>query len=115
MPEVGANEADPAAVYALHRYFINANYMQHLFKEKVTTHGVPTEFASKTFLESQALMGFWYAGLYVVIEGWLELRLRDEAIDRLLQSEHVGLLKRYRHGICHYQKRYFDPRFMFQK
>lgn len=56
-------------------------------------------------------MSYWDAGLYVVIEGWRELGLADPAIDRLLSSPNVGLLKRYRNGVFHYQANYFDDRF----
>jgi hypothetical protein len=54
----------------------------------------------------------WYGGLYVVIEGYRELRLSDANIDRLLESKNVSLLKRYRHGIFHFQRNYFDRRFV---
>jgi hypothetical protein len=51
-------------------------------------------------------------GLYVVIEGWRALKLRDPTIDDLLGSPNVGLLKRYRHGVFHYQRKYYDERFL---
>ena len=57
-------------------------------------------------------MSYWYAGLYVVIEGWRELGLHDDVIDELLESPHVKLLRRYRNGAFHYQRKYFDDRFM---
>jgi hypothetical protein len=40
-------------------------------------------------------MSYWYGGLYVVVEGWRELRLSDPKIDALLTSQNVNLLKRY--------------------
>lgn len=57
-------------------------------------------------------MSYWYAGLYVVVEGWRRLALEDEEIDRLLASPNVGLLKRYRHGVFHFQPAYYDKRFV---
>ena len=56
-------------------------------------------------------MSYWYGGLYVVIEGWLELGLHDATIDQLLSSPNVGLLKRYRNGVFHFQKEFVDARF----
>lgn len=58
-------------------------------------------------------MSYWYASLYVVIEGWKELKSHDQPIDRLLENkQYVDLLKRYRNGIFHFQKKYFDERLM---
>jgi hypothetical protein len=48
-------------------------------------------------------MFYWYSGLYVVIEGYQELKLHGEKIDALLQSPNVDLLKRLRHGTFHFQ------------
>jgi hypothetical protein len=58
-------------------------------------------------------MSYWYGGLYVVIEGWQEMNLHDQAIDSLLMhSDNVELLKKYRNGVFHFQKNYFDKRFL---
>jgi hypothetical protein len=57
-------------------------------------------------------MSYWYGGLFVVIEGWRELQLTDPVIDSLLKSKNVDLLRRYRNGVFHFQKNYFDERFI---
>ena len=57
-------------------------------------------------------MSYWYGGLYVVIEGWRDLGLHDDPIDALLGSPNVDLLRRYRNGVFHFQRRYFDDRFI---
>lgn len=57
-------------------------------------------------------MSHWYASLYVVVEGYQELNLHDAKIDALLTSPHVHLLRRYRNGVDHFQKTYFDARFV---
>lgn len=62
-------------------------------------------------IESMLYMSYWYAGLYVVIEGWHELNLTDDKIDKLLESKNVDLLRRYRNGVFHFQKEYYDNRF----
>ena len=67
--------------------------------------------SEKFNIEAVMYMSLWYASLYVVIEGWQALKLKDERIDELLQSENVALLKRYRNGVFHFQKVYKDKRF----
>ena len=57
-------------------------------------------------------MSYWYGGLYVVCEGWQELGLSDPKVDALLANPTLDLLKRYRHGAFHFQRDYFDSRFM---
>jgi hypothetical protein len=49
--------------------------------------------------------------LYVLIEGWRELRHDDPDVNRLLGSPNVDLLRRFRNGTFHFQKSYFDARF----
>jgi hypothetical protein len=66
---------------------------------------------SATFIESVLYMSYWYGGLYVVIEGWKDHSLSDSIIDELLKSPNVDLLKRYRNGVFHFQRDYFDERF----
>jgi hypothetical protein len=56
-------------------------------------------------------MSYWYGSLYVVIEGWRQLRLTDPKIDPLLLSPNVRFLKKYRDGVFHFQRNYFDDRF----
>ena len=63
-------------------------------------------------IESNLYMSYWYGGLYVVIEGWQALKLSDPVIDPLLQSPNVDLLRRYRNGVFHFQKKYYDNRFI---
>jgi hypothetical protein len=65
-----------------------------------------------TEIESRLYMSYWYGGLYVVIEGWNELKLSDTIIDELLNSPNVEFLKRYRNGVFHFQRDYNDKRFL---
>lgn len=49
----------------------------------------------------------WYGLLFVVIEGYRELRLTDQAVDALLAEEiYVEALRRLRNATFHYQQ---DP------
>lgn len=88
----------------LHRYYIWTNKMRTDFDSHLENENrIPrAQFEIEAFM----YMSLWYALLYVVIEGWQELKLKDDKIDSLLKSDNVGLLKSYRHGIFHFQKKY---------
>jgi len=97
---------------ALHRYFIWANKMRTDFDVLLGKRKTTKVQESITLIEDNMYMSYWYAGLYVVIEGWQELKLEDTVINTLLQTKnYVDLLKRYRNGVFHYQKDYFNSRF----
>ncbi len=93
----------------LHRYFIWADRMRLHFDNVLLNKNKldPKYFNIDSFL----YMSYWYGGLYVVIEGWHELKLQDQTIDSLLKSPNVALLKKYRNGVFHFQKEYMDKRF----
>jgi hypothetical protein len=91
----------------LHRYFIWANRMRTHFDE-VLSKGAPVGTRE---IECLLYMSYWYGGIYVVVEGWRELKLTDPIIDTLLQSPNVQLLRRYRNGTFHFQRKYLDERF----
>lgn len=61
-----------------------------------------------------ALMSQWYASVWVVIEGWLELKIKDDIIDGLLKGwpDFCNLLRKYRNCVYHYQKSMTDNRFV---
>jgi hypothetical protein len=63
-------------------------------------------------IESRIFLSLWYAGLSVVIEGWKRLKLTDAAVDELLKSKNVKLLKDFRDSIYHFQPRYDEKRFV---
>jgi len=100
--------APGTALLSLHRYFIWADRMRVHFDEVLRG----TDDADRQSIDARLYMSYWYAGTYVVIEGWRDLRLQDAEIDELLQSPHVSLLKRTRNGVFHFQKNYFDARFL---
>lgn len=102
------------AVFALHRYYIWANKMREHFYELVPVVAADPnkDRFSPQAIEADLYMSFWYGELYVVIEGWRELGLTDPAVDALLESANVDLLRRYRNGVFHFKKEYFDDRFL---
>lgn len=102
-------------IFSLHRYYVWANRMRTHFDEKLPVLAEQLKSGSTTVtneqIEAYLYMSYWYAGLYVVIEGWRQLRLVDPVVDGLLKSPNVGLLKRYRNGVFHFQRDYYDKRF----
>lgn len=97
---------------ALHRYYIWANRLREYFENAASVHSLNTR--SKEVFENECglFLSHWYAALFVVIEGWQELKLSDPEIDDLLSSSNIHLLRRFRNGVCHYQKNYNDSRFL---
>jgi hypothetical protein len=103
-----------SAVHTLHRYYIWANRMRlHFYAlvPKVASNPKPERFTDEA-IEADMYMSLWYGQLYVVIEGYRKLKLSDPAIDASLASPNVALLKRYRNGVFHFQKNYFDDHFI---
>lgn len=98
----------------LHRYWIWANRLRDLLDRVLAQRGMPTEESFPVWFADDPglLMSHWYAALYVVVEGYQELGLHDAGIDQLLASSYVDLLRRYRNGVCHFQRGYFDSRFI---
>lgn len=106
---------DEEAIYTLHRYLIWSNLMRERFQQTLEIQGPPPKSESAVsphwLIRPYAFFCYWFASLYVVIEGWRELGLKDHKIDALLSSNYVGLLRRLRNGVFHFQKDYFDSRF----
>jgi hypothetical protein len=99
-------------VVSLHKYFIWCNSMRTRFDEIVSNLTPEHNWHDQESIDMNLYMSYWYGGLYVVIEGWQELQLQDPTIDGLLSSPNVDLLRRYRNGTFHYQRKYFDERFL---
>ncbi len=96
---------------SLHRYWIYSNHLRLLFQKTLDnwprkTEGSPdpVETVLMLHMEPGIFMAFWYASLYVVVEGYRELGLHDPAIDRLLESPNVDHLRLFRNGTFHYQQ-----------
>jgi hypothetical protein len=105
--------AKESEIFTLHKYFVWANRMRTHFDELLLKKEKDKKSSNDLFdVEVNLYMSYWYGGLYVVIEGWKELKLTDKKIDRLLNSPNVKLLRRYRNGVFHFQKNYFDKRFV---
>jgi len=94
------------ALFALHRYFISADCMRVHFE------GVVRGRKEYREVDARLYMSQWYGNLYVVVEGWQDLGLTDPDIDKLLESSNVDLLRRFRNGVFHFQRDYYDKRFV---
>ncbi len=101
---------------SLYKYFIWADRMRVHFDKTLQKDDSGPMFEdghiTKNGLIEHLYMSYWYAALYVVIEGWQELKLEDKSINSLLKSNNVDLLKRYRHGVFHYQPEYWNNRLL---
>ena len=95
-------------IITLHRYFIHANRMRTHFDALLDKQGIGEDKQ----VETRLYMELWYGLLYVVIEGWRDLKLRDPEVGPLLDSPHVDLLRRVRNGAFHFQRDYWDAKFL---
>src|SRR6266487_1872397 len=107
------------AFISLFEYFRYAETMRYWFNfhatDPTTVSEDPSQFPEviDPRAHGDAVLGMlWSATMYVVIEGWRKLKLRDLKIDHLLESEIVDILRRFRNVTYHYQLDHIrDPRF----
>lgn len=83
-------------------YFIPCDLMhQHhaalksdFFSNESTREKVGSEFLTFT--------SYWFAGLFVVAEGWKELKVSEPTIDKMI-DEHWDSLRLFRNAVFHFQ------------
>jgi hypothetical protein len=105
-------KANDDEVLNLYKYFIWADSMKTAYENLLDQYTREIIPVSKFEAEYNLFISYWFGGLYVVIEGWQELNLKDKEVDSLLKSPNVNLLRRYRNGVFHFQRDYFDERFI---
>jgi hypothetical protein len=122
MPNYSAQFAQmhvpPPPVVTLHRYFIAANKMRIRFDQKLTNPEVLNQFpeadpikrAFMMHVDDNVFMYYWYSSIYVVIEGFKELKLKDAKIEALLQSPNVEALRLMRNATFHFQKEFISQK-----
>jgi hypothetical protein len=101
-------------IYTLHRYWLWANTFNLSLKAVLQDQGpapdTPREFR-RWLRKPYQHLSYWLATLYVIVEGWAELKLADRKIDELIQNRtRVNLLRRFRNGVFHFQPDYFSSR-----
>lgn len=97
-------------IITLYRYFACAAQMRKLFRKEFDPEWMRTAETDIMGL----LMFFYsppgiyllysYSGMYLVIEGWKDLKLADPKIDELITSPFVDRLRLFRNATFHYQK-----------
>jgi len=101
--------------FALHRYYIWSNRMWENYRESVKfVESAPSNHQEKAgALSTHVFMHFsyWMASLYVVVEDWSKYGINDPAVTELLKSKHLAKMKRYRNGVFHFQKKYYNVKF----
>ena len=95
-------------MHTLHRYWIWPDQLRLPFAAELNRVG--SRFDADDAIHRDAYLSLWYALLAVVIEGWSTLQLSDPTVDELLDSPFLGALRRYRNGVFHFKRRYWDGR-----
>ena len=74
----------------------------------------PEELLALAQLHSSFLrIAVWYSLLYVVVEGYRDLKLDDTLINELLANEQMtDALRRFRNAVFHYQEDPVGPKLM---
>jgi hypothetical protein len=106
-------------VLSLHRYFVAASRMQHHFESNPVSFEAiqagTSEDPNRAVLELFAgprgnFMYYWYASLYVVVEGFRDLHLNEPTIEVLIQSPNANALRRCRNAAFHFRPAYLTAR-----
>ncbi|MHC4560520.1 MAG: hypothetical protein ACYS80_24840 [Planctomycetota bacterium] len=101
-------------IHTLHRYFVWANRLRDDFQSEIQSQGPPPSDKMKLrhwLVRPFAYFSMWMAMLYVVCEGWSKLGMVAPSVESLLSKDRLQFLRRYRNGVFHFQKTYFDRRF----
>jgi hypothetical protein len=90
-------------VTRLTEYWLRAELMQeHLYEmDKVYKGDIDAMRKDGVLWRYDTYLGFWLASLFVVVEGFRKLKLRDKEVLRLFNS-HVSELKLFRHDTYHF-------------
>jgi len=102
----------------LYRYYLYAVVMRDNLKKENIGDFIKklADDASSVLLILSSPIGvymtYFYSALYLVIEGWKELKLSDEKIDNLIASPHTNKLRLFRNATFHYQKEPLSPKLL---
>ena len=76
--------------------------MRQLLHELIDQHGnIGTVIDAGHEHELETYLVFWLSGLFVVVEGFNKLKLKDARVQKLF-NEHVSELKQMRHETYHF-------------
>lgn len=105
-------------VATLYRYFLYAVVMRdNLRKENLEGFFESLkDDASSVLLFFSSPIGVYltsfYSSIYLVIEGWRDLKLSDSKIDNLISSPYTDRLRLFRNATFHYQKEPISPKLL---
>lgn len=105
-------------IATLYRYYLYAVVMRDDLKKENYGEFVKNlkDDASSVILIFSSPVGvymtFFYSAIYLVIEGWKELKLADAKIDKLIDSVHTDKLRLFRNATFHYQKEPISPKLL---
>ena len=93
---------------SLHKYWLTADAIKQVVMIKIEedSSNLPNKIAQVAEIHSSFMrLSVLYGLIYVVIEGYKELKYKNEQIDTLLaQDNFVDALRLFRNSIFHYQK-----------
>ena len=102
---------------SLYHYFVVAARMQRHFESNPIAVEEPGPTALQDLAAFEIFSGprgnfmyYWYASLYVVVQGFANLKLADPKINSLLGSPNVKELRRCWNGVFHFQPDYFSKK-----
>lgn len=94
---------------ALHKHWINADAIKQVLLSEISegSSNLPNEITQLAEIHSSfARLSILYGLIYVVIEGYKELKYSNKQIDLLLaQNDFVEALRLFRNATFHYQKK----------
>ncbi len=106
----GPRQVQFERLMALHRYFLNADFMRDTFMRRVKRRQSPDEVDFAAGMDDSIALSLWYATLYVAIEGWRAVGLIDPELAPLLADDRTDELRRFRNQVFHYKREYDNPR-----
>jgi hypothetical protein len=105
----------PRELNRLINYWMKAEFMRYRYQAIKDEHGAAiaelVEAGQTDILERSSavwhmniFLDYWLGTLYLIVEGWRELKLQDSAIDNLIDL-HLDSLRLFRNATFHYQRR----------
>lgn len=104
------------SIASLYKHFVAADVVNEFIFVKAPAKGKmktvdPELVEAGQSLSSMLRLQIFYALLYVVVEGYRDLKCTDADVDALLaNTEHVEAFRRFRNANFHYQEDPFSPK-----
>lgn len=92
---------------SLHKHWLNADAVKEVVTTKIRGgHGLPEDLAAFAEVQSSfAKLSVLYGLIFVVVEGYRDLKCANPKVDELLAHENfVDALRLFRNATFHYQK-----------